>query len=113
MPNVRVPTTVARSRSCSAPVTISDADAEPSLTSTTTGSFGVDRVARRLEGARRRASGPRVETIVPVGDEDRGDEDRLVEQAAAVVAQVEHDAGGALLEQLADRRADLAVRAAR
>ena len=37
LPNVRVPTTFARLRSCSAPVTISDAEAEPSSTSTTTG----------------------------------------------------------------------------
>ena len=37
LPNVRVPTTVARLRSCSAPVTISDADADWRLTSTTTG----------------------------------------------------------------------------
>ena len=39
LPNVRVPTTVARLRSCSAPVTISDADADWRLTSTTTGTF--------------------------------------------------------------------------
>ena len=37
LPNVRVPTTVARWRSCSAPVTISDADAVSRLTSTATG----------------------------------------------------------------------------
>ena len=41
----------------------------------------------------------------------RRDEHRLVEQAAAVVAQVEHDALRALVEQLVDRRAHLAVRA--
>src|SRR5262249_12096007 len=37
LPNGRVPTTSARWRSCSAPVTISEADALWSLTSTTTG----------------------------------------------------------------------------
>ena len=37
LPNVRVPTTFARLRSCSAPVTISDAEADPWSTSTATG----------------------------------------------------------------------------
>ena len=37
LPYVRVPTILARLRSCSAPATISDAEAEPSSTSTTTG----------------------------------------------------------------------------
>ena len=37
LPNVRVPTKVARLWSCSAPATISEADAEPPLINTMTG----------------------------------------------------------------------------
>ena len=110
LPNVRVPTTSARSRSCSAPVTISDADADSPLTSTTTGilaSIGSP-VASNTRFGRAR---PFVDTIVPSGMKMLEIEHGLVEQAAAVVAQVEHDALRALGEQLVDRLADLAVRA--
>ncbi len=45
LPNVRVPTTSARLRSCSAPVTISDEEAVFLSTSTTTGTDDLDRAA--------------------------------------------------------------------
>ena len=86
-----LPTTSARSRSCSAPVTISEADAEPPSTSTTTG------IAPSIElpsasNTRRGRGAPLVETIVPSPMKMLDVEHGLVEQPAAVVAQVEHDA---------------------
>ena len=110
LPNVSVPTTVARSRSCSAPVTISEADAVSPLTSTTIGAVGHDRVAggaQRLLLDRAPARGD----DRPVLEEGRGDELGLGHEAAAVVAQVEHEDLGAALLQLAQRRVDLGVRA--
>jgi hypothetical protein len=97
LPNVSVPTTVARSRSCSAPVTISEADAVSPLTSTDIGAVGTtgSPVARRVCSLTAR---PRVVTIGPVLEEGRRDELRLGHQPAAVVAQVEdEDLGAALL----------------
>ena len=66
LPNVRVPTTVARSRSCSAPVTISDAEADSPLTSTATGILVLidEPVASNTRSGRER---PRVVTILPSG----------------------------------------------
>ena len=112
LPNVRVPTTSARSRSCSAPVTISDADAELAVDEHDDRDLGVDRVARRLEHALR-ARAPVGRDDRAVGDEDARDQHRLVQQPAAVVAQVEHDALRALVQQVVDRLAHLAVRAGR
>ena len=84
------PTTGAPRRSCRAAVTISDALAVPRSTSTTTG-LRVDHVAGRLEDPLR----PRA----PLGRHDRAVRDerarhqhRLVQQAAAVRAQIEHEA---------------------
>src|SRR3954452_16148336 len=66
LPNVRVPTTVARWRSWSAPVTISEAEADWPLTSTVTGIFvGMEEpVASKTCSGRER---PRVVTILPSG----------------------------------------------
>src|ERR1700761_1372145 len=92
LPNERVPIRVARLWSCSAPATISEADADPPLISTTRGlplmrspprgealcflrrtATGRDDLAARHEGARHR--------------------DRLIEQSAWIVAQVDDVAG--------------------
>ena len=70
--------------------------------------LGVDRGARRLEhvlGPRAAARGD----DLALGDEDRRHQDGLVEQAAAVVAEVEDDRLGALADQAAHGLADLAV----
>ena len=94
LPKVVVPTTVARSFCCSAAVTISEAEAVSPLVSTTVGPR-VDRVALGVVGlARPRAS--LGDHDGPVLEEDRGDQDRLLQQAAAVAAQVEDQALGAL-----------------
>ena len=89
LPNERVPISVARLWSCSAPATISEAEAEPPLISTTSGlplvrsppravkrwvssgvtAAGRDHLAARHEGARHR--------------------DRLIKQAAGIVAEVD------------------------
>jgi hypothetical protein len=64
LPNVRVPTTVARPRSSSAPATISAADAVPRSTSTASGASGTtgSPVARSVRSGTVR---PRVVTIGP------------------------------------------------
>ena len=88
LPNERVPITVARLWSCSAPATISDAEAEPPLMSTTTCLPSVMSPGRAL--ARCVSSWPRplVSTMAPL-EEVVGDGDRLVEQAARIVAQID------------------------
>ena len=65
LPNVCVPTTFARWRSCSAPVTISDADAVPLSTSTTSGCVGTigSPVASSVRSGTER---PFVVTILPL-----------------------------------------------
>ena len=101
LPKVGSPTSVARPRSWSAAATISEADADPPLMSTTTRQVGVggdavaggrvlaDVVAGRLLGEDQ-----------AVVDELAGDLLRRLDVAARVVAQVEHDLVGALVEEL-------------
>ena len=93
LPKVRVPTSLARLRSCSAPATISAADAVPWSTSTTTGTLArigspvaLKRAAAAC-GRRWSRPGPRGGTRWPPS--------ASFEQAAAVAAQVEHDPLGA------------------
>src|SRR5450631_4120019 len=108
LPNERVPTSVARLWSCSAPATISEADAEPPLTRTISGLP----LARSPGCAARRwvssALRPRVETISPrsrkVSDTVTASSnnpgglleeavtvsDTFLEQAAGIVAQVDN-----------------------
>ena len=83
-------------RSCSAPVTISADDAVPSSTSTTTGIGSGSASPVALKTCAPRACDRRCVTIVPSGMKMLDTSDRLVEQAAAVAAQVEHDPLGAL-----------------
>ncbi len=109
LPKVRVPTIFARPRSCSAPATISDADAVSRSTSTTSGvDFAIGSpVAFRVCEATPR---PAQRHDLAVGQERARDELRLLDQAAAVAAQVEHDPVGALLHAPLDRVVDLRVR---
>ena len=96
LPNVGSPTSVARPCSWSAPATISDADAEPPSTRTTTGMslvwsepaagrHSLD-VLARLDGEEQLAG----------RDELRRDALRGDDEAAGVAAQVEDEVGGAL-----------------
>ena len=80
------------------------------MTSTTVGPR-IDRVADRLVVAL--ALGPALgrDDGSPSSTKTLDDEHRLVEQAAAVAAQVEHQALGALAVEALDRLAQLAVRA--
>ena len=111
LPYVRVPTSFARSRSWSAPATISDADALARSTSTVTGVFGSDGVAgRAVDLLLYRA--PARRDHFPFGQERAGDEPRLLDEPARVGAQVEHDARDLLLLCLAQRLVQLGVRAA-
>src|SRR5436190_4551915 len=64
LPNVRVPTTFARLRSCSAPVTISDAEAVSRSTSTTSGASGRSGLPSAFS-VRVGTERPLVVTIVP------------------------------------------------
>ena len=91
LPNERVPSTVARLWSCSAPATISEAEAEPPLISTIIGLPLVRSPARALKRWVSSALRPRVETISPVEERVRH-RDRLIEQAARIVAQVDDEA---------------------
>ena len=93
LPKLRVPRMVARWRSCSAPATISEAEAEAPLTSTITGTprkrspsawRGVGLVFAG-RAAMRRDDDAAIEEIA--GDAHRG-----VEQTAGIVAQIEHEA---------------------
>ena len=65
LPNERVPITVARLWSCSAPATISDADAEPPLISTTIGLPSVMSPGRALARCVSSRPRPLVSTIAP------------------------------------------------
>ena len=90
LPNERVPITVARLWSCSAPATISDAEAEPPLISTMIGlplvrSPGAGVEALRLFGVA--AAGRDDLALLQERVRHR---DRLIEQAARIVAQVDH-----------------------
>ena len=90
LPKDRVPMIVARLWSCSAPATISEAEAEPPLISTTIGlplvrSPAARVVALGLVGVAA-AGGDDLAAL----EEGVGHRDRLVEQAAGIVAQVEH-----------------------
>ena len=92
LPNVRSPISVARPWSRSAPATISDPDAEPPSTSTTSGAPASaspgggghfeTRLGRAPVGAHDHAG---IEEVV-------GDAHRRLEHAAGVAAQVEHEA---------------------
>ena len=85
------------------------------------GGVAVDQHRHRRQGIDRAAG--RLERLLGAGApldrhdrarllEDRGGQDRLVEEAAAVAAEVEHDPLGAVGEQAVDRLAELAVGAA-
>src|ERR1041384_5905755 len=127
LPKVCVPMTVARLWSWRAPATISEAEAEPPFTSTTIGTVftacGSDFSTssppppRPAPAAALIVVGGRVELLLRVfraavgghhqrlgRQEGRRDRDRAVQQAAWVVAQVEHQAFqvGVLLEHLGD-----------
>ena len=81
---------MARLWSCSAPATISEADAEPPLISTTTCLPSVrspGRALARCVSSQAAALGEHDRALV---EEVVGDGDRLVEQAAGVAAQVDH-----------------------
>ena len=62
LPKLRVPMTIARSRFLSAPATISDAEAEPLLTSTTIGKL----VSPSLRSARRGLRWPPLTVVTSV-----------------------------------------------
>ncbi len=67
LPNERVPISVARLWSCNAPATISDAEAEPPLISTTTGlPSDWSSPGRALKRCASSGLRPRVETISPL-----------------------------------------------
>ena len=110
LPNVSEPTTFARSRSWSAPVTISEADAVPSLTRTTSGAFGTTGLPVARSVALGHGAAPRRHDR-PVLEEGAGDELGLAHEAAAVVAQVQDERLGALLALLLEGTVDLGVRA--
>ena len=96
-----MPTTVARWWSCSAAVTISAAEAVLPSTSTTSGIVGA--IASPVAHQRlRRLLAPARGHDHALGDEHARDQLRLLDEAAAVVAQVEHDPAGALVQRLFD-----------
>ena len=92
LPNERVPMTVARLWSCRAPATISEAEAEPPLISTMIG----------LSSGQVAGAGVEALGFLGVAAAGRDDlallqervrhRDRLVEQAARIVAQIEDEA---------------------
>ena len=92
------PTSEARPRSRNAPAVISEALALPPSTSTTTGSLGATASpwASSVRLARLR---PRTETILPLSMNWLEHQHGLTQKPAAVAAQVEHVALGALLLQ--------------
>src|SRR5919201_6603756 len=91
LPNERVPITVARRSSCSAPATISEAEAEPPLISTMSGLPLVRSPARALNRCVSSAGGRGGHDLALL-QEGIGDGDRLIEQSAGVVAQVDDEA---------------------
>ena len=119
-PKESVPTTSARLWSCNAPATISEADAEPPLISTTIGRFGtssprrLDALHHQLEvmdhrlhvGHQVGLAGQDHARIVHIDRSARQPRDRLIEEAAGVVAKVEQDA----LEVVADLLLELVHR---
>ena len=112
LPNDWVPMTIARRWSCRAPATISDAEAEPPLISTTIGRPSTMSPGRALK--RWMQSGPAAagRDDLALVDEGVGHRHRLVEQAAGIVAQVEHDAGQLVADlalQLLDRLSRISV----
>src|SRR5213595_1122362 len=87
LPNERVPTSVARLWSCRAPATISEAEAEPPLTSTM---IGLPLVRSPVCAALRFLG------IAAAGRDDLaalqegvGNGDRFLQQAAGIVAQID------------------------
>ena len=113
LPNERVPRTVARLWSCRAPATISEAEAEPPLTRTTSGLPLVRSPAlalkRCVSSALRLAGGDDLAAI----EERVRHHDGLVEQPAGVVAQVDDEArelvGADIRGQLVDAAAQALV----
>ena len=96
---------MARPCSWSAAATISEADAEPPLTSTTTGSSGSVATPSPVELVLANVVvGRLLREDQPVVDELAGDLLRRVDVAAGVVAQVEDDLVGALVEELGEAR---------
>src|ERR1700749_186848 len=106
LPKLVMPRMVARLWSCSAPDTISDADAVPPLTSTTTGlpsAMSPGLASKRWVSSEWR---PRVETISPAIEKIVGHLHRLVQQPARIVAQVDDiaaDIGPDLFLEVAHR----------
>ena len=92
LPKLPVPRRIARRWSCSAPDTISDAEADPPLISTDERRALQDVVTLGIPALAvlrmARAGGD----DLPLVDEIRGHRDRLVQQAAGIVAQIEHQA---------------------
>ena len=117
LPKERVPRTVARLWSCRAPATISEAEAEPPLISTTTGLPLVEVAGLGVEALRLLGVAAAGRDDLAAVEEGVRDHDRLVEQAARVVAQVDDEAlelvGADLVRQLLDAAAQALDRSAR
>ena len=84
--------TIARPWSCRAPATISDAEAEPPLISTTIGRPSIRSPRAGIEALDAVGAPPARRHDLAAVKERIGDRDRLLEQAARVVAQVEDHA---------------------
>src|SRR3954451_17491574 len=101
LPKVRVPIRVARLWSRKAPATISEAEAEPPLISTTSGLPFVMSPPRAVKRWVSSAVRPQVETTSPRDMKALDTENRVVEQSAGIVAEVDDIArelvGGDLL----------------
>ena len=96
-----MPTTVASASSASAAVRISAAEAVLRSIRTTSGTLG-SVVADGLVDGVALGAGVGGDDDFVLGQEDAGAQHRLLEQAAAVAAQVEHDPFRALLLDLFD-----------
>ena len=104
------PTTFARSRSCSAPVTISEADAVPLSTRTTSGAFGTTGlpVARSVRAGTAR---PRVVTIGPSSRNALATSWASLTSPPPLSRRSRTNALAPLLARLLQRLVDLGVRA--
>jgi hypothetical protein len=107
LPYVAVPTTSARSWSCSAPATISLADADPLSVSTTSGTSPTAAAPDRRTRDSRPRSALRRHDRLPRVEEQIRDADALVEQPARIPAQIEHERARAGRAQRVDRLAEI------
>ena len=108
LPNVFAPTSVARPRSCSAPATISDADAEPPSTSTTSRIHGSVAAPPGLAvGLDQVAVGVLLPEHRAVGEELARDVAGRRHEPARVAAQVDDQLALAALHGRRDRRVEL------